>query len=227
MDEQGFRTFLRKGGRSDSAIERCVAKAARFESFIGETGRARAVDLIAYVDRIESNGDSVKTDLWALRYYFTFLGDEELAEAAAALRAERIERTPFKLSGFSGIDPDDVSMLSEIGVCTTEDLIAEGATKAQRMELAERSGVREDTVEELVRLSDLARIHGVKGIRARLYVDAGLDSVEKLASVEPEELRAVVVEFVEQTGFDGIATLPKEAEFAVAKARRLPRVVEF
>ncbi|MDH5596160.1 MAG: DUF4332 domain-containing protein, partial [Candidatus Bathyarchaeota archaeon] len=80
---------------------------------------------------------------------------------------------------------------------------------------------------EFVKLSDLARILGIKGIRARLYFDAGVDTVEKMAEWNPKELRGMLIEFVERTGFDGIATLPKEAEFSVKKAKRLPRIVEY
>jgi len=39
----------------------------------------------------------------------------------------------------------------------------------------------------------------VKGIRARLYYDAGIDSVEKMADWEPEALRRMVAEFVART----------------------------
>jgi hypothetical protein len=37
----------------------------------------------------------------------------------------------------------------------------------------------------------------------------------------------MVVEFVERTGFDGVATLPAEARFTVAEARKLPRLIEY
>jgi hypothetical protein len=76
-------------------------------------------------------------------------------------------------------------------------------------------------------LSDLARLPGVKGIRARLYYDAGVDCVEKMAACETEALLALTAEFVERTGFNGIAPLPKEVASTIANAKRLPRVVEY
>jgi hypothetical protein len=36
-----------------------------------------------------------------------------------------------------------------------------------------------------------------------------------------------LVGFVERTGFDGIAPLPKEVRNAIVKARQLPAVVEY
>jgi hypothetical protein len=67
----------------------------------------------------------------------------------------------------------------------------------------------------------------VKGVRARLYVDAGVDSVEKMATWEPEKLRAMVVEFVERTGFEGVPTLPAEARYTIDYARKLPVIVSY
>jgi hypothetical protein len=78
-----------------------------------------------------------------------------------------------------------------------------------------------------VKLSDLARIPGLKNIRARLYYEAGVDSIKKLAVWDPEELRAMLVDFVEETGFEGIAPWPKEASSAVKTAKKLPEMVDY
>jgi hypothetical protein len=37
----------------------------------------------------------------------------------------------------------------------------------------------------------------------------------------------MLIGFVEKTGFEGIAPLPKEAEFTIAEAKKLPRIVEY
>ncbi len=80
---------------------------------------------------------------------------------------------------------------------------------------------------ELVKLSDLARLPGVKGIRARLYYAAGVDCVEKLAACEPDDLLAATAAFVQRTGFNGTPPLPKEVSSTIANTRKLPRVVEW
>ncbi|MGD8904752.1 MAG: DUF4332 domain-containing protein, partial [Anaerolineae bacterium] len=102
-----------------------------------------------------------------------------------------------------------------------------GRTPGERQRLAERTGIPIDAILELVKLSDLARIQGLKAIRARLYYDAGVDTLEKLARWDPEELRDMLADFVERTGFDGIAPLPKEAASAVATAKRLSKAIEY
>jgi hypothetical protein len=48
-----------------------------------------------------------------------------------------------------------------------------------------------------------------------------------MAAMEPEGLRQKLVEYIEVSGFDGIAPTPKEAANTVALARHLPRLVEY
>ena len=137
------------------------------------------------------------------------------------------KRNPFKLQEFRGINPEIVEKLKAIQVRTSDQMLAAGKTKESRSELAQKTGVAESDLLELVKLSDLSRLPGVKGIRARLYYDAGIDCVEKMASWEPEALRLMVSKFVEQTDFNGIPPLPKEVSSTIENARRMPSVVQF
>ena len=54
-----------------------------------------------------------------------------------------------------------------------------------------------------------------------------MDTVSRLADWEAGELEAMLVAYVERSGFDGIAPLPQEVAFSIATAQRLDRVVEF
>jgi hypothetical protein len=234
MDEAAFRDFLRRGGRSQSAIERCVKFVRDFEAYLRAQGldggldEATAEDVDAYVEWVESVPKaSAKTHLWALRYYFEFVSNAEMRDRAGQLRQARIKRRPFVLAQFHGVDYAYVEKLAEAGIVDVQQMLEFGRTASDRRALAERTGIPGDAVEEFVRLSDLARLGGVKSIRARLYYDAGVDSVEKMATWDPEELRAMLIVFVERTGFAGIAPLPREARNAVETARRLPKVVEY
>jgi hypothetical protein len=134
---------------------------------------------------------------------------------------------PFKLREFLWIDLQQVARLEAIGIKNTDQMLAAGCTSQRRADLAARAGTPEGTILELVKLSDLSRLPGVKGIRARLYYAAGVDTVEKLASFEPEALLRLTGEFVERTNFPGIAPLPKEVSSTIANARLLPRLVDY
>jgi hypothetical protein len=135
-------------------------------------------------------------------------------------------RNPFKLREFRGVEPEHVARLEALGIKSAEQMLAAGHTIQQRAELAAATGIPEPAILELAKLSDLARLPGVKGIRARLYYDAGVDSVAKMAAWEPEALRLMVADYVERTAFDGTPPLPKEVSSTIANARNLPRVLE-
>jgi hypothetical protein len=233
VNEEAFRAFLRRGGRSESAAARCLRATQEFATYLQEQrgGRsledAEAEDLRAFVAWVEREPkSSAKGHLWALRYYFQFSGEIEMERLAGRLRGERITTKPAALKDFLGVDPADLAALAAEGIHHAGHMMAAGRTAADRETLSERTGVPLDRILELVKLSDLSRLRGVRGIRARLYVDAGIDTVAKMAEWEPEALRRKIVEFVERTGFEGVPTLPAEARATVAEARRLPQVIE-
>jgi hypothetical protein len=232
MNEAEFRSFLKRGGRSPSVIKRVIVHLKEYQGYLESRNvtldDAGDEELRSYVDWVErAPKSSAKTHLWALRYYYQFVENDDLEHLSNALRQERIQRKPFALKDFRGVQSEHVKKLAAVGIRNIKQMLAAGKTPADRRALAEKSGVPLESILELVRLSDLARIPGVKGVRARLYVDAGVDSVEKMASWDPQELRAMVVEFVERTGFEGIATLPAEARYTIDHASKLPIIVSY
>ncbi len=233
MDRDGFRGYLVKGGRSTSAINRCLRYVSDFEDFLllQKVGKnlenARSEDLVEFVIMLDSEQKSKsKGYLWAIWYYCDFTSNIELRDCSSKLREERIERKPFPLKDFLGVDPRYVQLLAKAGIKNVSQMLSAGGQKKNRENLANSTGIPESVILEFVKLSDLARIPGVKGVRARLYYDAGIDTVEKVADLEPEELREIVVSYIAQSGFDGIPTLPTEAIYTVEKARVLPLIIE-
>lgn len=234
MDETAFSDFLKRGGRSPGAVARCVRCAQDYEEFLRTQRAGRCLtesgpeDLETFVASIESEPKaSAKTHLWSLCYYYEHTSNEDMRQLAAVLREQRITRRPFALKDFRGAKCEHVERLASAGIHNVAQMLEAGSTPKARQSLADRTSVPIDAVLELVKLSDLARIPGVKGIRARFYYDAGIETPEELARWDPEELRATMVEFVERTGFEGIAPLPAEARFTVAQAGKLPKVVEY
>jgi hypothetical protein len=234
VKEEAFRTFLKRGGRSESAAGRCLRATQEFADYLREQrggqrlDEANAEDLEAFIDWVEREPKrSAKGHLWALRYYFQFSRNEAMEQLAGRLRQERIETKPAALKAFPGVDPAHLAALAAAGIRHAGHMMTAGRTQADRQSLAEKTGVPLDTILELVKLSDLSRLRGVRGIRARLYVDAGIDTVARMAEQEPEGLRQRIVAFVERTGFDGVPTLPAESRAAVAEARQLPQVIEY
>lgn len=234
MDSKDFAQFLKRGGRSPSVLKRVIGLVGEFEAFLQESQTAAGLDtanpedLTAFVESVEqAPKNSAKTHLWALTYYYDYTGRTELLNAARQLRRQRIERVPFALGKFRGVNPVYVEKLAAARISNVSQMLKAGRTTRDRQELSQRTGIPLDAILESVKLSDLTRLGAVKSIRARLYYDAGVDTVAKMAQWDPGELQAMLIEFIERTGFDGIAPLPKEAESTVAAAKRLPAIVEY
>ncbi len=236
MDEDRFGSHLKKSGRSKSVVKRALKFVKVYEGYLSEfrggieLDKASPEDLEAFVTWHEKEtGTSSKLYLWAIRHYYDFTSNSKMKKAAGAMREERVskKRKSMVLSRFVGVNKKDTEKLALLGIVDINQMLESGRTQEDRRELARRSGLQESVILEFVKLSDLARIPGVKNIRARLYHNAGVDTIEKMAKWDPIELRKMLVEFVEKTGFKGVAPMPKEAQCTIETARKLPRIVEY
>lgn len=137
-----------------------------------------------------------------------------------------IELDQYRLSAFQRVNKEFINKLENIGIKTERQLLDIGHTKDGREKLFKATGIPKKHILELVRLSDLARITGVKKIRAGLYYESGLNTLEKMAKCDPEELRKISAEYIKKSGFDGVPPTPKEAEHTVTMAKYLTKNVE-
>ena len=213
-----------------------IANVEEFERYLKEQkdgkelDKAIPEDLDAFISWIEKDEDlAAKKYMLDIRYFYEFVPNEEMAYLALFRWNERVasSNVPLKLKEFRGVNAADLMNLENAGVRNVKEMIKAGQSPAKRKELSARTGVPVATILELVKLSDLTRIQGVKGIRARLYYDAGVDTLEKMAKWNPIELREMLTGFIERTEFNGIAPLPKEAKFTVEMARRMPKIVRY
>jgi hypothetical protein len=233
MDETEFYTFLKRKRRKESAIEQILSYLSDYETFLETHYTGTRIDqttiesLESYVSWVESDtGESASKPLWALRYYFDFIENRALSKLAGDLRVERIKRKPFLVKDFRGVNPEDIAKLEALYIENVDQMLDAGRTPKLRKTLAERTDLPLDLILEYVTLSDLARLGAVRSIRARLYFEAGL-TPEIIANWKPEELQVMLTEFVESSGFDGIAPLPKEVRNLVSDARSLPKIVVY
>jgi hypothetical protein len=235
MDRQAFKTHLKRRGKKDHVAEGLAQQVEAFAGWLQqERGRdlasAQTGDLEAYARWAEERKKgSARKAVRGVALYYGWTDQAELAACAAGIREAAIAKTrrTFRLRDFAGVDPAHVEALAQAGIVDVKQMIAAGATPAMRQALSRETGVPIEAILEYVKLSDLSRLGGLKRVRARLYYDAGVDTIDKLAAWEPAALREMFVEYVECTGFDGIAPLPREVRNAVATAKTLPRLVEY
>jgi hypothetical protein len=234
VDEEAFQKFLKRGGRSPRAAKRVIAQVLEYERHLWEDrdlkelNKAKPEDLEAFVSYIEEKKKgAARKYLHSIHYYYEYTANKEMRDLAANLRKQRIKQKSFPLKDFPRINPAHLEKLEALSIRNVNQMLEAGKTRKKRQELTTRTNILAEAILELTKLSDLTRIFGVKGIRARLYYDAGVDTLDKMAEWAPDKLRTMLIDFVQRTGFNGVAPLPKEAEFTVKEAKRLLRIIEY
>lgn len=133
----------------------------------------------------------------------------------------------YKIEEIKGIDEALGAKLREVGINTTDKLLAGVKTKKQRKELAESIGISEKVVLKFANLVDLFRIHGIGKEFSDLLEIAGVDTVPELAMRKAENLTAKM----EQVNAEKKLTLRtpslKEVTKWIEEAKSLPRVLEY
>ncbi len=126
-----------------------------------------------------------------------------------------------------GIGKTYAQKLKEVKIATTETLLEKGATPQGRKQIAEATGISEKLILEWVNLADLFRIKGVGEEYSDLLEEAGVDTVVELATRNPQNLFAKIVEV--NTAKKLVRKLPTEAQVEawVKEAKELPRKVHY
>jgi hypothetical protein len=234
MPFENFAKFLKKKGKKEHVVRGLVDYVVEFEKYVKRKNvrldSATVKLLKEYFDEVQSDPNTnVKNRIRAIGLYYRFAGHPELADFAAETREQHISKTKTSvaLKEFIGLDPKYVQALVESGIRNADQMLARGASPSHRKVLSKELNIPLRIITEIVKLSDLSRLRGVKGVRARLYYDAGYDTLDKLAVCDPERLRKELEDFVKKTKFDGIAPLPKEVVSTIERAKKLQRIVKY
>ena len=231
LDEEGFRRYLKKIGKSDKRCESEVHRLKKFEEYLSrhknkKLGAETPEDLSDFVAWAEGKREKINVLLWVLNRYYSCVSNDLMFCAVNELIGVQFTKEN-NLKDFLGVNHQHTHALRKEGVFTSEHMLKVGRTKEGREKLAEKTGVPFSAILELVKLADLSRIPGLARKRARLYHDAGLDTMDKIAKWDPEKMQQMLAEFVERTKFDGTPPTPFEAAFTVKLAKYFQRIVEY
>ena len=92
------------------------------------------------------------------------------------------------VEAIEGIGPKYGAKLSKIGCSSPAKLLADGATRKGRKEIASTAGISESIVLRCVNMADLFRIKGVATQYAELLEAAGVDTVKELRNRNAKNL---------------------------------------
>jgi len=232
LNKKGFIEFLGKKKKSERAINSYTDFVQRYEAYLFEHKKGKKIekagkkDLHDFEKWGEKNNIKINRYLWGIKEYYNFISKEELSLEANAMLGERY-LSQFKLKDFVGVKQSYIKKLAKEGIKSAKEMLYAGLNKQKRRELSRNTDIPLEDVLELVKLSDQARIGGHKKIRARLYHEAGLDTIDKMAVCDSEELRKILADFIQKTGFKGIPPTPGEAQNTVTMSKYLKRLVQY
>lgn len=98
------------------------------------------------------------------------------------------------LNALRGANTALIETLAAEGIADSDAFVAAAATPAQRKQLAALCECDTATILELANRADLARIDGVSGVYSDLLENAGVDTVKELATRNPTNLHAKLLE---------------------------------
>jgi hypothetical protein len=232
MNKKGFIEFLEKKKKPRRAITSYTDFVQQYEGYLFEHKKRKEIekagkkDLHDFAKWGEKNNLKITRYLWGIKEYYDFISKEELKLEANAMIGERY-LSQFEVKDFVGVKKSHIKKLAEQGIKTAEEMLYAGLNKQKRRELSRNTGIPVEGILELVKLSDQARIGGHKKVRARLYHEAGLDTIDKIAACDSEEVRRILTDFIRKKGFKGVPPTPGEAEHTVTMARYLKRLVQY
>ncbi len=131
-----------------------------------------------------------------------------------------------QVEDIEGIGPKQGAKLADAGAPTVAKLLALGATRKGRAELATATGIDDSQILDWVNRADLMRIKGIGAEYSDLLEIAGVDSPLELAHRNPAHLAEAIAAANEKKKI--VRHVPSEAVLAgwIAEAKELEKVVE-
>jgi hypothetical protein len=232
MNKKGFIEFLEKKKKSERTINHYTDLVLQYETYLFEHKNRKKIEqagkneLHDFEKWGQKNNLKINRYLWGIKEYYDFISKEKLNLEANAMLGERY-LSQFKLKDFVGVKNRYIKALAKEGITTAKEMLYAGLNKQKRKELSRNTGIPLEDVLEFVKLSDQARIGGHKKVRARLYHEAGFDTIDKMAACDPSEMRQRLADFIKKTGFKGIPPTPGEAQNTVTMAKYIKRLVQY
>ena len=168
----------------------------------------------------EGEPQSVVSCCKSIGIYFEFLNRYDLKAKAIDIMWDSTDK-PLELWRILGSHGWTAWFLKQKGIENVQRILEYGNTKEKRESLAEVLECPVKEITELTKLAELTRIPGLKRKRARLFYNAGYDTLEKIANSTTQEIIQNLSEYIKKSDFDGWPPGVKEAEEAINIAKHL------
>lgn len=132
-----------------------------------------------------------------------------------------------KIQDIEGIGPAFEAKLAEVNITTVEALLEQGKTRKGRESIAEATGIEKKRLLSFVNMADLFRVKGIAGQFAELLKRAGVDTVKELATRNPANLHAKLVEVNAEKKLTKAVPAISRVEDFVSQAKALEPMITY
>lgn len=134
---------------------------------------------------------------------------------------------PVNLHKFPGVDPDALKKLQDAGIKNTFHLFKRVKTPPDRKKLSNELSIEVEEIRELTKLTDLSRVKWVGPVFARMFLDSGIDTVEKLSKAEATPFYEKLVEINQEKRYTKARFVENDLKLCIEFAKKVPEVIEY
>lgn len=138
-----------------------------------------------------------------------------------------LKPSPVNLSKFPGVNPEFIEKLDDVGIKNTLHLFKVVKTSQDREKLADELRVGVEQILELTRLADLSRVKWVGPVFARMFLDAGVNTVTKLSKTESMSFYDKLAKINQEKKYTQARFVESDLELCIEFARKVPQVIEY
>jgi len=131
------------------------------------------------------------------------------------------------LDKFPGVENETLIKLNSAGIKNTAHLFRRVKTVADREKLAADLGVSDSELLELTKLTDMVRIKWVGPVFARIFLDSGVDTVQKVSEADAKTFYKKLVEINRAKNYTKGTFTESDVELCVKVASMVPKVIEY
>ena len=134
---------------------------------------------------------------------------------------------PVPLEKFPGIEKNTLNKLNSNGIKNTGHLFKIIKTHEDRAKLAAETKTNPEEIVELTKLTDLSRVKWIGPVFARMFLDSGTDTVEKLSKADAKTLYRKLIEINEEKGYTKGRFIESDVELCIKVSKMVPRAINY
>jgi hypothetical protein len=132
---------------------------------------------------------------------------------------------PVSLTKFPGINQDFVEKMADVGIKNSKQFINQIINQKELSNLSIQSDIPPNDLFEILCLSDLVRISGVGPVFARMMIDNGTNTTEKVANCSPKHLFEELKHLNEKRNYTKAKFTQNDIIYCVNFAKKLPKII--